>query len=477
MMMGCEDLFRLLQALGDRLFVPHQVATEFWRNRASASHERLKMAGDTVERLEELGKNADKVLREWANRLAIADNVRETLLGALSGSFESVIGVVEPSEGALSETSHSETSKDPILLRLESILVDKVGPPFSEDDLRTNVKEGHRRVDAKIPPGFKDKDKKGDDVVGDFFVWIQTLREAARRKVDTLIFVTSDSSGDDWFRKEAGEVRGPRIELCVEAQHQAGARLLLLSTQSMVFHAQEALELHIEEETVSKIQRAEETSSTSADRPGWTKTTVDSLLSRLKVEAPVQYDAIVAAIESGGFVTRERVYELGGYDPDRTLRGFTRPARRIMQDLQDNALLSSDVQEPLQTVYDPEYSYVIASGFRVPDEFCHITSAAEPAAPDVILKQLRSAGPFGIGEQIAEQLREAGKFGIGEQIAEQLREAGTFGIGEQIAEQLREAGTFGIGEQVAEQIRELGISGPGDDPSRGVESEDPSPDQ
>ena len=147
-----EDLFRLLQALGDRLFVPHQVATEFWRNRASASRERLKMAGDTVERLEELGKNADKVLREWANRLAIADNVRETLLGALSGSFESVIGVVEPSEGALSETSHSETSKDPILLRLESILVDKVGPPFSEDDLRTNVKEGHRRVDAENTP-------------------------------------------------------------------------------------------------------------------------------------------------------------------------------------------------------------------------------------------------------------------------------------------------------------------------------------
>ena len=52
----------LFQALGDRLFVPHQVASEFWRDRASATSDRLKMASETVGRLEDLAKSADQVI-------------------------------------------------------------------------------------------------------------------------------------------------------------------------------------------------------------------------------------------------------------------------------------------------------------------------------------------------------------------------------------------------------------------------------
>ena len=78
-----------------------------------------------------------------------------------------VITVVEPSGGATGEAEEQETFQDPILARLASLLVNKVGAPFSDDDHRAAVKEGHRRVEAKIAPGFKDGDKKGDDVVVD----------------------------------------------------------------------------------------------------------------------------------------------------------------------------------------------------------------------------------------------------------------------------------------------------------------------
>jgi len=67
----------------------------------------------------------------------------------------------------------------------------------------------------------------------------------------------------------------------------------------------------------------------------------------------------------GGVVSREEVYEIGGYGLERTLRGFTRPAKRIMQNMQDEGLIASAVVPPLTTVYGGD---VVASGFRIPEE-------------------------------------------------------------------------------------------------------------
>jgi hypothetical protein len=48
---------------------------------------------------------------------------------------------------------------------------------------------GSIRINAKLPPGYADK-KKGDRIIGDFFVWEQTLREAERRKKPVLMIIT-----------------------------------------------------------------------------------------------------------------------------------------------------------------------------------------------------------------------------------------------------------------------------------------------
>ncbi len=67
-------------------------------------------------------------------------------------------------------------------------------------------------MERQIPPGFKDKGKGGVDAANDYLVWEQTLIEAERRKTEALIVVTGDSSDEDWFRRDGGEIRGARVK-------------------------------------------------------------------------------------------------------------------------------------------------------------------------------------------------------------------------------------------------------------------------
>lgn len=86
--------------------------------------------------------------------------------------------------------------------------------------------------------------------------------------------------------------------------------------------------------------------------PSWTLDTVQRLMERLRLEAPAQFEAIRAAVQRDGDITRSMVYQVAGFERDRTLRGFTRPTRRITSDLVAAGLLSADAPEPLEALYE-----------------------------------------------------------------------------------------------------------------------------
>ena len=84
---------------------------------------------------------------------------------------------------------------------------------------------------------------------------------------------------------------------------------------------------------------------------------------------------ITRAIENGGSVTREETYELGGYEPTRSLKGFTRPVNRATLALRDSGDLPEDAEELLGPIYDMSVkSYQRAKGFRIPLEIVKLYS-------------------------------------------------------------------------------------------------------
>jgi hypothetical protein len=108
----------------------------------------------------------------------------------------------------------------------------------------------------------------------------------------------------------------------------------------------------------------------SEERPAglvqWTSEAVVELLRRLRSEGWPHAAIIERAAANGGAVTRAEVYEIAGYPPERMLRGFTRPTRRITLDLIVEGLIDEDVDWPLLTQYA---TGVVASHFIVPPEF------------------------------------------------------------------------------------------------------------
>lgn len=84
---------------------------------------------------------------------------------------------------------------------------------------------------------------------------------------------------------------------------------------------------------------------------GWNPLAVDELLHRLDQGSYVQGEIIRHAVALGGSVTREQIYDLAGYPPDRTLRGFSRPTSRLRDELVQEGLIPGSAAYPLEVDY------------------------------------------------------------------------------------------------------------------------------
>ncbi len=201
------DLLAALGALGDRLWIPHQVLVEFWRNRETTISEARSTSAKAAQEMSGHSVQAVQTLRTWANRVALSDDDFEDVHDRLSEVFEEVRKKInEVGEGEWQHIGH-DTSTDPVIAKLEPALTGRVGPSFSPEDRAAFTALGQKRVDQRVPPGYMDAKKDGNGAVGDFFVWEQLLREASRRQCDVL-FVTADAK-EDWWRKERGPQPGP----------------------------------------------------------------------------------------------------------------------------------------------------------------------------------------------------------------------------------------------------------------------------
>jgi hypothetical protein len=141
----------------------------------------------------------------------------------------------------------------------------------------------------------------------------------------------------------------------------------MLRPESLLVHARRVLEVEVREESVQDVVRVDRFLATG-ESGGWTVAALQELLNRLSTQAPVQAAVIRQAAEGDGFVSREDAYELGGYDETRTLRGFTRPVKRLAQDFRDSGLVPDTAIDILEAEYNPTISWVQASGFRIPQE-------------------------------------------------------------------------------------------------------------
>ena len=259
-----DDLLRVLERLDGRLWLPHQVLVEFWRNRDAV----LRDPRDTDSVLRSLRRaeaNARQALNTWARQVSLPSGRVEEIAGELIDAFQATAESVDAFADRSAARAAKDTADDPLLARLEPRLAGCVGPPFDEEARAAAEQEARRRIEAKEPPGHRDGGKEPALAIGDYFVWEQLLREAARRGGDVL-FVTADTK-DDWWRTVHDDRRGPQLSLVAELRRRSGGRLFMQTPAQFLTTAQAALGVTVRETSVeqaSEVERAE----AQQERPG-----------------------------------------------------------------------------------------------------------------------------------------------------------------------------------------------------------------
>jgi PIN like domain len=260
-----DDLLDVLKHLRDRLWVPHQALTEFWRNRGTVLRD-PRDTDRTVKELRSAQGKAETACRTWAKRVSLPDDLSRQLTDALTDAFDRAVEGVAAFSDASAARAAGDTGADVVLERLEDILAGRVGPPLSTAAHAEAIAEGRRRAQVNEPPGYEDGAKEGDDVAGDYLVWRQTLVEAERRGGDVLL-VTADVK-EDWWRKERSELRGPRVELADELRAHSGGRLFMLTPSELLKTARAVLNVAVHDASVEAAERVDQWSERASDGGG-----------------------------------------------------------------------------------------------------------------------------------------------------------------------------------------------------------------
>lgn len=218
-----EDTLAALRKLRGRLWIPHQVLTEFWRNRElrSVRHHHGTKAKEACAALDKVERSAGDALDRWTtavhlkNDSAVMDQIDVALAG-LGKTMDALRQLIETQAEKDALPGTGDTHTDPVLTELEPLLQGRIGPPLSPPEYAEAVREAQKRADEEMPPGYEDFRKKPpEQAAGDYVLWLQLLREAARRRCDVLL-VTGDVKKDWWTSGDPDVPPRPRTELVVE---------------------------------------------------------------------------------------------------------------------------------------------------------------------------------------------------------------------------------------------------------------------
>ncbi len=375
-----ETALKVLTAKAPQLFVPHQALREFWRNRV------MKIA--TRAPFKDPMEHARNEVRAVFNKLDPGSEVAS----ARAEERDAILELLDDASQRLGEAygddldSHAllvDPTQDPVVRALQTILKGRIGTKPGSAELEARIAEGTARAKRRQPPGYMDVDSKKDQYpehgTGDYLVWREILDHVAATQTEHGFVIVSNDQKEDWRVVTPGSDRrvlGPRPELIEEALALTKCRMGLLATNDFYeMAASSAGVTPADKEALVVASNASETSSRGADSPPWTIRGYTELLETLQDWGKAEQARVIEeASRRDGFISRERIFALLGFDEDRLLVRFSMPANRVRDDLIGRGLVAEGVRDPMRAVYDGPGK---AIGYSVPSEFVEFAEVVE----------------------------------------------------------------------------------------------------
>jgi PIN like domain len=221
-----NEFLSVLNSLRDRIWLPYQAAFEYQENRLNVLSAQFK-AYDEIPKF--LTTALSNIETSFPRHPFIP-------MRSVKDAFNAVVQQI----GHLlleAKTKHPDLiENDELRETLDRLFDGRVGDSFTPTRIAELIKEGERRFEKQVPPGYRDAKKEAEKKYGDFFVWTQ-LKDFAKAKKTALVLVTDDRK-DDWWLEHKGKTIGPRPELIQEMKDECSIHFYMYQSDQFIEHAQ-----------------------------------------------------------------------------------------------------------------------------------------------------------------------------------------------------------------------------------------------
>lgn len=177
----------ILRVLKKQIKTPYQVALEYHNNMFS----KIDTQYQTYQRVNEIVNTLTNEIQKIPDKLCFTKDEKIKI----SNDLQSIHKKIQ----SISDNNYYSTVRD----QIASLLEHTIESSIADNVITQWEKEGEKRYQNHLPPGYKDKNKSNGNKYGDFFIW-KSMLEISQRDKKPVIFVTEDKK-KDWFyqRKHA----------------------------------------------------------------------------------------------------------------------------------------------------------------------------------------------------------------------------------------------------------------------------------
>lgn len=144
-----REFLGVLESIRDLLFIPSQVAIEFWRNRDGVLAEEIAVGARQP--LSAPRSTIRSRVNEWSKRTQATDQAT-SLLARIDTALDEAEAEMRQVSGWLDgELALGDTARDPVLTGLERVLAGRVGDPLDATERAELIQRGEARFADKIP--------------------------------------------------------------------------------------------------------------------------------------------------------------------------------------------------------------------------------------------------------------------------------------------------------------------------------------
>jgi len=244
-----DMIISAIQSFGDRVWITAQVAEEFIKNRRSVIVNSTAPFDSSYVVINESIKSIDNIVSKLKSNKLIGHEIIDKFQLDMKNNHDEL----KKSIDSLKEGHPKYLEDDVILRKIMDIFDNKLGKPYSKEDLEMKISEGIDRVNKKIPPGFSDANNKGaENSWGDYVFWSQIIDHGVS-VAKPVILVTSETK-EDWWESVSGKTLGPRLELIKEAKGRGVKNIIIYKTDGFINKYSEIKGNKLDEEAIEEIR-------------------------------------------------------------------------------------------------------------------------------------------------------------------------------------------------------------------------------